>query len=64
LCARLARSELVERQSGLALFDAFAATEKTSNANSGTHHEVPRFEIDSSARFFVRHLSKVGASPA
>jgi pimeloyl-ACP methyl ester carboxylesterase len=56
--------ELVERQSGLALFDAFAATEKTLHANSGTHHEVPRFELDSSARFFVRHLSKVGTSPA
>ena len=56
--------ELVERQSGLALFDAFASTEKTLYANSGTHLQVPRFELDSSARFFVRHLSRVGTSPA
>jgi pimeloyl-ACP methyl ester carboxylesterase len=56
--------ELVGRQSGLALFDAFASTEKTLHANSGTHLQVPRFELDSSARFFVRHLSPAGASPA
>jgi hypothetical protein len=56
--------ELVERQSGLALFDAFASTEKTLHANSGTHLEVPRFEVDSAARFFARHLSRAGASPA
>lgn len=56
--------ELVERQSGLALFDAFASTEKTLHANSGTHLQVPRFEIDSAARFFARHLSRAATSPA
>jgi pimeloyl-ACP methyl ester carboxylesterase len=56
--------ELVERQSGLALFDAFASTEKTLHANCGTHLQVPRFEIDSAARFFARHLSRAGAPPA
>jgi hypothetical protein len=56
--------ELVERQSGLALFDAFGATEKTLHANSGTHLQVPRFEVDSSARFFARHLSPAAAAPA
>ena len=55
--------ELVERQSGLALFDAFASTEKTLHANSGTHLQIPRFEIDSSARFFARHLGRPAASP-
>jgi dienelactone hydrolase len=53
--------ELVERESGLALFDAFGSSEKTLHANSGGHVDVPRFELDSSARFFARHLSRVRA---
>jgi dienelactone hydrolase len=48
--------ELVPRASGLALFDAFGSAEKTLHANPGRHAEVPRFEIDSSERFFARHL--------
>lgn len=48
--------ELVERESGLALFDAFASNEKTLHANTGGHVDVPRFEVDSAARFFTRHL--------
>jgi cephalosporin-C deacetylase-like acetyl esterase len=56
--------ELVKRQSGLALFDAFSSTEKTLHANPGAHREVPAFELDSSTRFFVRHLGRVGMSPA
>jgi dienelactone hydrolase len=48
--------ELVPRDSGLALFDAFAAKEKTLHANAGGHTGVPRFEVDSSERFFRRHL--------
>ncbi len=48
--------ELVPRSEGLALFDAFASQEKTLHANSGRHMEVPRFEADSSLRFFCRHL--------
>jgi fermentation-respiration switch protein FrsA (DUF1100 family) len=48
--------ELVPRADGLALFDAFASAEKTLHANPGRHMEVPEFELDSSERFFARHL--------
>src|SRR5690242_1397208 len=48
--------EHIDRQSGLALFDAFASKEKTLHANSGRHKELPRFESDSAVRFFARHL--------
>jgi pimeloyl-ACP methyl ester carboxylesterase len=48
--------ELVRRDEGLALFDAFASTEKTLHANPGRHAEIPEFELDSSERFFARHL--------
>jgi hypothetical protein len=48
--------ELVPRDSGLALFDAFGSAEKTLHANPGRHVGVPAFELDSSARFFARHL--------
>ena len=40
----------------MALFDAFASTEKTLHANLGRHGEVPAFELDSALRFFQRHL--------
>ena len=50
--------EHIPRASALALFDAFAATEKTLHANAGRHMEVPRFEVDSAARFFSRHLGR------
>lgn len=56
--------ELVDRQSGLTLFDAFASKEKSLHANAGGHAGVPRFEVDSAARFFARHLGSVGTSPA
>jgi dienelactone hydrolase len=56
--------EHIPRQSGLALFDAFASNEKTLHANAGTHKELPRFEADSAVRFFVRHLGRAVASPA
>jgi dienelactone hydrolase len=48
--------EHIDRQSGLALFDAFASEEKTLHANAGRHVDVPRFEVDSAVRFFGRHL--------
>jgi dienelactone hydrolase len=48
--------ELVPRQASLTLFDAFASAEKTLHAHSGQHMNVPRFELDSSERFFARHL--------
>ncbi len=49
--------ELVPRADALALFDAFASPEKTLHANSGRHRNVPMFELDSSDRFFARHLA-------
>jgi dienelactone hydrolase len=52
--------ELVPRASGLALFDAFASREKTLHANPGRHAHVPAFELESSARFFARHLELLG----
>ncbi|HEU5427379.1 MAG TPA: hypothetical protein VFU74_10920 [Actinocrinis sp.] len=44
------------RTQSLALFDAFASTEKTLHANPGKHGEIPAFEMDSTLRFFARHL--------
>jgi pimeloyl-ACP methyl ester carboxylesterase len=54
--------EHIDRQSGLALFDAFASKEKTLHANAGKHQDLPRFEADSASRFFVRHLSRPATS--
>jgi dienelactone hydrolase len=48
--------ERVPRAECLALFDAFAAVEKTLHANSGKHSDLPAFELDSTVRFFARHL--------
>ena len=54
--------EHIPRESGLALFDAFASKEKTLHANAGGHTEVPRFEADSAVRFLARHLRPTGPS--
>ncbi|MFB7614036.1 dienelactone hydrolase family protein [Kitasatospora sp. NPDC056181] len=48
--------ERVPRAEALALFDLFASAEKTLHANPGRHGDVPLFELDSSVRFFTRHL--------
>ncbi|HZE40891.1 MAG TPA: hypothetical protein VE172_19000 [Stackebrandtia sp.] len=48
--------EHIPREAALALFDAFASTEKTLHANAGRHKRLPRFESDSAARFLARHL--------
>jgi fermentation-respiration switch protein FrsA (DUF1100 family) len=48
--------ERVPRAQSLALFDALASPEKTLHANPGKHGEVPAFEVDSTLRFFARHL--------
>ncbi|MBU3064425.1 lysophospholipase [Nocardia sp. NEAU-G5] len=48
--------EVVPRDAGLALFDAFASAEKTLHANPGRHNETPSFEVESSRCFFARHL--------
>ena len=50
------------RDSVLRLFDALGSAEKTLHANVGSHYRVPLFEIDSSVRFFTRHLGTVGGS--
>jgi hypothetical protein len=48
--------EHIDRQDALKLFDAFGSREKSLHANAGGHMDVPGFEVDSSARFFARHL--------
>ncbi|MFE9422023.1 alpha/beta hydrolase [Kitasatospora sp. NPDC006697] len=48
--------EHITREQSFELFDAFASTEKSLHANSGKHKELPRFEAESAARFFARHL--------
>ena len=44
------------RESGIALFNAFASKEKTMHINPGAHVEIPNFEGASWERFYVRHL--------
>jgi cephalosporin-C deacetylase-like acetyl esterase len=48
--------ELVPRESGLALFDAFASRDKTLHAHPGRHAELPVSERESSQRFLASHL--------
>lgn len=48
--------ELVPRATSLALYAAFGSSEKSLHANPGGHAGLPRFESESSERFFARHL--------
>ncbi|BCY10328.1 dienelactone hydrolase family protein [Actinoplanes sp. L3-i22] len=48
--------ERVPREHALALFDAFGSAGKTLHANPGKHGDLPDHEIDSTIRFFRRHL--------
>jgi hypothetical protein len=48
--------ELMTPESGLALWAAFGSAEKTMHINPGPHVGIPRFERDSSAAFYARHL--------
>jgi dienelactone hydrolase len=48
--------ERAPRAQSLALFDALASAEKTLHANLGKHADLPAFELDSTLRFFARHL--------
>jgi hypothetical protein len=50
------------RDSVMKLFDALGSAEKTLHANPGGHFQIPPFEIDSSLRFFARHLGRVGVA--
>jgi dienelactone hydrolase len=52
--------ERVPRDQGLALFDALGSAEKTLHANPGQHGELPPWELDSTLRFFARHLGRSG----
>lgn len=56
--------EHIPRESGLALFDAFASREKTLHVNAGRHKELPRFEAESAVRFFARHLGRAAVPTA
>lgn len=48
--------EHIPREEGLALYDAFASTEKSLHVNAGRHMDMPRFEAASAVRFLERHL--------
>jgi hypothetical protein len=52
--------EHVDRQSALALFDAFASTEKTLYANPGDHRTIRWIGVDN--EFLPRHLGRPGTS--
>jgi dienelactone hydrolase len=54
--------EYVDRQSALALFDAFATTEKTLHANPGDHRTIRWIGVDH--EFLARHLGRACTSPA
>ena len=54
--------EHVDRQSALALFDAFASPEKTLHANPGDHRSIRWLGVDS--EFLARHLRAAGPPPA
>jgi dienelactone hydrolase len=53
--------EYVDRQSTLALFDAFASQEKTLHANPGDHRTVRWIGLDK--EFLARHLGTAGTVP-
>ncbi|MFB4308284.1 alpha/beta hydrolase [Actinomadura sp. GTD37] len=54
--------EHVDRQSALALFDAFASTEKTLHANPGDHRTIRWAGLDDG--FLARHLRRAETAPA
>jgi hypothetical protein len=56
------RDEHVDRQSTLALFDAFASKEKTLHANPGDHRTIRWIGVDN--EFLALHLGQAGTSPA
>jgi dienelactone hydrolase len=48
--------ELMTREAGLALWDAFGSAEKTMHVNPGPHVGIPLFERAAAAAFYRRHL--------
>ena len=51
--------ELMTREGGLALWDAFGSEEKTMHINPGPHVGIPLFERDAALAFYERHLLTV-----
>jgi dienelactone hydrolase len=49
--------ELMTRDQGLALWDAFGSAEKTMHINPGPHVGIPPFERDAAVDFYRRHFS-------
>jgi hypothetical protein len=47
----------IDRESGIALFDAIGSEEKSLHVFPGPHQRVPASEADDAARFLARHLS-------
>jgi dienelactone hydrolase len=54
--------EVVDRERGLALYDAFGSTEKTLHVNPGPHVGIPPHEREDFERFFTRHLGRAPAA--
>jgi alpha-beta hydrolase superfamily lysophospholipase len=50
--------EEIDREPGLALFDACASKDKALHVYPGRHNQVPKFEADNRARFFLRNLGR------
>lgn len=46
----------IDRESGIALWDALGSAEKSLHAFPGGHDSVPQYEAEDSARFLVRHI--------
>lgn len=53
--------ELMTRESGVALWQAFGSEEKTMHINPGPHVGIPLFERDAAVSFFQRHLEPAPA---
>ena len=48
--------ELIEREHGMALFDAFGSAEKAMHVNPGGHVQMPAHERDAVEAFYSRHI--------
>jgi predicted peptidase len=48
--------QLIPREAGLAMFDAFASREKTLHANPGGHGDVPEAEIGDAVAFLAERV--------
>jgi pimeloyl-ACP methyl ester carboxylesterase len=53
--------ELMNRDGGLALWDAFGSTDKTMHINPGPHVAIPLFERDDVMAFYRRHFGEANA---